>query len=85
MTHSHQTSAASLSAPQIALRRRMPKAPTLLLARRALARAVDTFRQWRRLSRSRRELAALDELQLKDFGLSRSQAQFESGKSFLQH
>jgi uncharacterized protein YjiS (DUF1127 family) len=55
------------------------------VARRALARTVDTVRQWRRLSRSRRELAALDELELKDMGLSRSQAQFESAKSFLQH
>jgi uncharacterized protein YjiS (DUF1127 family) len=54
-------------------------------ARRALARTVATFREWRRLSRSRRELAALDEFELKDLGLSRSQAQFESNKSFLQH
>ncbi len=46
--------------------------------------AIDSFRQWRRRSRSRRELSTLDEYQLRDIGLSRSQAAFESGKSFLQ-
>ena len=50
----------------------------------ALFRAIVRFRQWRQLSRSRRELSTLDEYQLRDIGLSRSQAVFESGKSFLQ-
>jgi len=54
----------------------------------ALARTLDhaaaVLEQWRRVSRSRRELATLDEVQLKDFGLSKSQALFESGKTFLQ-
>ena len=51
----------------------------------ALFRAIVCFRQWRQLSRSRRELSTLDEYQLRDIGLSRSQAVFESGKSFLQY
>lgn len=46
-------------------------------------RVVGVFRAWRRMQRSRRELAALDDYQLRDIGLSRSQAVFESGKSFL--
>lgn len=49
-----------------------------------LSRAIVHFRQWRQLSRSRRELSTLDDYQLRDLGLSRSQAVFESGKSFLQ-
>ena len=49
-----------------------------------LARAaVAVVSEWRRLSRSRRELSALDPYQLRDLGLSRSQAVFESDKSFL--
>jgi uncharacterized protein YjiS (DUF1127 family) len=52
--------------------------------RGAWDRAFATFRQWRSLSRSRRELAGFDEYQLRDIGVSRSQAAFESGKSFLQ-
>ncbi len=46
--------------------------------------AINSFRQWRQRSRSRRELSTLDEYQLRDIGLSRSQAAFESGKSILQ-
>ncbi len=49
----------------------------------ALARAAATVKEWRRLSRSRRELAALDDYQLRDLGLSRSSALFESDKPFL--
>ncbi len=53
--------------------------------RRALGRSTAAFKEWRRVSRSRRELATLDAHDLRDLGLSRSQALFESGKSFLQH
>jgi uncharacterized protein YjiS (DUF1127 family) len=49
----------------------------------ALARAAATVKEWRRLSRSRRELAALGDYQLWDLGLSRSSALFESGKKLL--
>ena len=47
-------------------------------------RVVATLRQWRRRARARRELADLDDYLLHDIGLSRSQAQFESGKPFWQ-
>ena len=50
----------------------------------ALLYFVATLRQWRQRTRSRRELAGLDDYQLSDFGVSRSQAQFESGKRFWQ-
>jgi uncharacterized protein YjiS (DUF1127 family) len=49
-----------------------------------IARATAAFKDWRQTARSRRELATLDEYQLRDIGLSRSQAAFESGKVFLQ-
>jgi uncharacterized protein YjiS (DUF1127 family) len=49
-----------------------------------LLRVLATLRQWRQRTRSRRELAGLDDYQLRDFGVSRSQAQFESGKRFWQ-
>jgi uncharacterized protein YjiS (DUF1127 family) len=49
----------------------------------AFARAVAAYREWRLMRRSRAELARLDDYQLRDIGLSRSQALFESGKSFF--
>lgn len=45
--------------------------------------AAARLREWRRLARSRRELASFDEHQLRDLGIGRSQALIESGKSFL--
>ncbi len=48
-----------------------------------LARAVAVLRRWHQLSRSRSELAALDDYQLRDVGLTRSQAQFEAGQPFF--
>jgi len=53
-------------------------------AERIVERVRATFREWRLRARSRRELARLDEHQLRDIGLSPSQASFESGKSFLE-
>jgi uncharacterized protein YjiS (DUF1127 family) len=52
---------------------------------RMARRAIATFKEWRRRARSRRELSRLDEYQLKDIGLTTSQASFETGKSFLQY
>ncbi len=45
-------------------------------------RVMAMLRQWRRRAQARRELAGLDDYLLHDIGLSRSQAQFESGKPF---
>lgn len=47
---------------------------------RRLRRLVS---EWRLRSRSRVELSRLDERQLADIGLSRSQASYESGKFFF--
>lgn len=49
-----------------------------------LERAWEVFILWQERSRSRDELARLGEHQLKDIGLTRSQAVSESGKFFLQ-
>jgi uncharacterized protein YjiS (DUF1127 family) len=47
-------------------------------------RIVAILGQWRQRARARRELALLDDYLLHDIGLSRAQAQFESGKRFWQ-
>jgi uncharacterized protein YjiS (DUF1127 family) len=43
---------------------------------------VANLREWRRRSRERAELAALDDRTLKDIGLTRSDAEFLSNKPF---
>lgn len=40
------------------------------------------FAKWRQLSRSRDDLASLSDAILRDIGLSRAQAAFESSKPF---
>jgi uncharacterized protein YjiS (DUF1127 family) len=49
---------------------------------RPIDRVLELLREWRQRTRERRELATLDDYLLHDIGLSRSQAQFESGKAF---
>ena len=44
--------------------------------------AVANLRQWRRRTRERVELAALDDRMLKDIGLTRADAEFLSNKPF---
>jgi uncharacterized protein YjiS (DUF1127 family) len=44
--------------------------------------AVANLRQWRRRTRERGELAALDDRMLKDIGLTRADAEFLSNKPF---
>jgi uncharacterized protein YjiS (DUF1127 family) len=44
--------------------------------------AVTGLRAWRRRSRERGELAALDDRMLKDIGLTRADAEFLSNKPF---
>jgi uncharacterized protein YjiS (DUF1127 family) len=43
---------------------------------------VASLREWRRRSRERAELAALDDRTLKDIGLTRADAEFLSNKPF---
>ena len=43
---------------------------------------VATLREWRRRSRARTELAALDDRTLKDIGLTRPDAEFLANKPF---
>jgi uncharacterized protein YjiS (DUF1127 family) len=44
--------------------------------------AVASLREWRRRTRERAELAALDDRMLKDIGLTRVDAEFLSNKPF---
>lgn len=46
------------------------------------ARLVATFGLWRRRSRERAELAALDERMLADIGITRAEARYRAGKPF---
>ncbi len=52
----------------------------------ALSDATDwvlaTMREWRRRSRDRAQLAALDERMLRDIGLTRGHAEFLANKAF---
>jgi uncharacterized protein YjiS (DUF1127 family) len=50
--------------------------------RAALRRAGAVLREWRRRSRDRRDLAALDARALLDIGLSRADAEFIANKPF---
>ena len=56
--------------------------PRLEAEARPIDRVLAMLREWRHRARERRELAGLDDYILHDIGLSRSQAQFESGKPF---
>jgi uncharacterized protein YjiS (DUF1127 family) len=50
--------------------------------RRPTARALAVLRDWRRRSRDRAELAALDDRMLSDIGITRADAEFLSRKPF---
>jgi uncharacterized protein YjiS (DUF1127 family) len=43
---------------------------------------LDTFREWRRRSRERHQLAGLDERELRDIGVTRTDAIYLSNKPF---
>jgi uncharacterized protein YjiS (DUF1127 family) len=45
-------------------------------------RVASTLREWRRRSRERAELAALDDRMLKDIGLTRADAEFLANRPF---
>jgi uncharacterized protein YjiS (DUF1127 family) len=51
-------------------------------ARRIGQSILGRLRQWRRRGIERAELASLDDRMLADFGVSRAEAQFLSGKPF---
>ncbi|GEM_PF-558065 len=48
----------------------------------AIRRGLVTLREWRRRSRERYQIAALDDRMLKDIGISRADAEFLSDKPF---
>lgn len=48
----------------------------------AAARVFGTLREWRRRSKDRAQLAALDDRMLADIGITRADAQFLSDKPF---
>lgn len=48
-----------------------------------LRRAVRAYKQWRHDMRSREELLSLDEYQLRDIGVTRSQVRFDSKLMFI--
>ena len=52
------------------------------LAHPALRRLASMIREWRRRTRSRRELLTLNEHLLKDIGITRFDAQYEATKPF---
>ena len=63
-------------------RRRARHAPALLALGDATQWAADVLRQWRRRSRERAELAALDDRTLRDIGLTRADANYLGNKPF---
>jgi len=54
-----------------------PAAPAITSIRTALARAWATLGVWRRILRTRRDLAEMDPRMLSDLGISRAQAEFQ--------
>jgi uncharacterized protein YjiS (DUF1127 family) len=65
-----------------ASRDRSPQRQAVLALADAWDHAVATFHGWRRRTRERAELAALDDRMLKDIGLTRADAEFLSDKPF---
>lgn len=47
-----------------------------------LANLAETFRQWTRRAHARRELASLDDHLLRDVGIDRATAMWETSKPF---
>ena len=62
--------------------RRVPESDAIGALTDAGRHVVTTVREWRRRSRERAELAALDDRTLKDIGLTRADAEFLSNKPF---
>lgn len=64
------------------MERVLPCTLTLGTGRLSLGRLVQVVRLWRQRSRTRRQLATLDDHQLSDIGVSRSERMAEVGKPF---
>jgi uncharacterized protein YjiS (DUF1127 family) len=60
----------------------VPRHSALHWVSNAVARQVTTLRAWRRRTRDRAELAALDDRMLADIGISRAEAEFLGNKPF---
>jgi uncharacterized protein YjiS (DUF1127 family) len=56
--------------------------PARHLASNAAARVAARFREWRRRTKDRTQLATLDDRMLADIGITRAEAQFLSDKPF---
>lgn len=56
--------------------------PAGLSAGNVAARLLASLREWRRRTKGRADLAALDDRMLADIGISRAEAQFLSSKPF---
>lgn len=64
------------------MERVLPRTLTLGIGRLSLGRLVQVVQLWRQRSRTRRQLATLDDYQLSDIGISRSERMAEVGKPF---
>ena len=63
--------------------RRRARAPAIgYWLKQGCRRVLQTLRQWRHRSRSRAELAALDDRMLRDIGVTRAEAWCEAAKPF---
>ncbi|WP_217475544.1 DUF1127 domain-containing protein [Stutzerimonas stutzeri] len=64
------------------MERVLPRTFRLAAGPISLNRLVDLLHQWRRRARTRRQLAALDDHQLSDIGISHSERMAELDKPF---
>lgn len=64
------------------MERVLPRTFRLATGPISLHRLVDLLHQWRRRARTRRQLAALDDHQLSDIGISHSERMAELDKPF---
>lgn len=64
------------------MERVLPRTLTLRIDSATLPRLLQLLRLWRQRARTRRQLAALDDHQLSDIGVSRSERMNELSKPF---
>ena len=66
------------------MERVLPRTLRLATGSLSLGRLVELLHLWRRRARTRRQLAALDDQQLSDIGISHSERMAELDKPFWQ-